>query len=230
MSGIGYKSKANLTYEFLKERIVSGEIETDAPLVIDRLTKEIGVSQTPVREALRRLEAEGLVIYTPHEGARVAPVSLKELEELHLLRSALEGLAAEFAAINLSDSDIEQLGFLSRVMAEAIKANDSKEFVSTNERFHKIIVAGSKNEVLMQMYTDVMGRAARYRIGTHRLEHLSSKLNEEHEAIVAALKRRDSEAARSIIETHIRRSMREIMRYYAKSETNDDAGGEAAVS
>ena len=211
---IVFKSKLDYVYELLKKRIVTGELDTEAELVIAKVAEELGVSQTPVREALKRLEAEALIVISPNGKAKVAPISLQDLTDLHMVRSALEGLAAELAAVNLTEGEINRLGDLAVEIRGLLLNNNLDRYDQLNQEFHNIIVTAAHNEVLLQTYSDIMLKRARYRIGTYRIHNLSQVLADEHDTIVTALRNRNSQEARQLAEHHIKRSLNDLLKYY----------------
>ncbi len=224
VNSIVFKSKLDYVYELLKKRIVSRELETETELVIAKVADELGVSQTPVREALKRLEAEGLITISVNGKAKVASISLQELTELQLVRSVLEGLAAELAVNNLTDEELNRLENLAAEIRGLLSQNDLDRYDELNLEFHNIIVKAAHNNELKQTFDEIMLKRARYRIGTYRIRSLSKTLADEHDSIVTALRNHDSVEARRLAELHIRRSLDELLKYYQDDQTREGGG------
>jgi len=151
-------TKQERVYEALRERILSGAYGPGYRLVIDALADEFSVSALPVREAIRRLEAEGLVVYRPNAGAQVAPADPSVFEEEMTVLALLEGLATSLAAPNLGRDEIKQLREVNQQMAEAMEHLDSLGFGRLNQEFHSIIYDNCPNAALVGLLRDVARR------------------------------------------------------------------------
>jgi DNA-binding GntR family transcriptional regulator len=151
-------TKQERVYEALRERILSGAYGPGYRVVIDALAEEFSVSALPVREAIRRLEAEGLVVYRPNAGAQVAPADPSAFEEEMTVLALLEGLATSLAAPNLGRDEIKQLRDVNRQMAEAMERLDSLGFGRLNQEFHAIIYDHCPNAALVGLLRDVARR------------------------------------------------------------------------
>jgi len=150
-------NKQERTYTILRDRIRSGEFQPMARLNIDALSRELGVSPIPVREALRRLEAEGWVRFQPNIGAIVAPADATTWEQEMVAAAILEGAATADAAARLGPSDMARLRSIAAEMERVALADDSLRFAALNRRLHATIVARCSNayvvELLEQTYT-----------------------------------------------------------------------------
>jgi DNA-binding GntR family transcriptional regulator len=150
-------NKQERTYTILRDRIHSGEFQPMARLNIDALSRELGVSPIPVREALRRLEAEGWVRFQPNVGAIVAPVDATTWEQEMVAAAILEGAATADAAARLRPSDMTRLRRIAADMEQVAAAGDPLRFSTLNRRLHATIVARCANaylvELLQQTYT-----------------------------------------------------------------------------
>jgi DNA-binding GntR family transcriptional regulator len=151
-------TKQERVYREVRERILSGAYGPGYRVVIDALAEEFEVSALPVREAIRRLEAEGLVIYRPNAGAQVAPAEPGVFDEEMTVLAILEGYATALAAPELSAADIEQLTAINARMIRAMEQMDSLTFGRLNQEFHALIHQRCPNAALVAMLRDVARR------------------------------------------------------------------------
>jgi DNA-binding GntR family transcriptional regulator len=151
-------TKQERVYRAVRERILSGVYGPGYRVVIDALAGEFGVSALPVREAIRRLEAEGLVIFRPNAGAHVAPADPGLFSEEMTVLAVLEGYATALASTQLGQAEIHQLGALTDQMVAAIERLDPLSFGRLNQEFHAIIYAHCPNAALVDLLQDVARR------------------------------------------------------------------------
>jgi DNA-binding GntR family transcriptional regulator len=151
-------TKQERVYRVVRERILSGTYGPGYRVVIDALAGEFGVSALPVREAIRRLEAEGLVIFRPNAGAHVAPADPGLFDEEMTVLAVLEGYATALAAKELSKADIKRLSALTDSMVEAIERLDPLSFGRLNQEFHSVIYERCPNAALVDLLRDVARR------------------------------------------------------------------------
>lgn len=157
---IVYRSKAHVAYLELRSRIVTGDLKAGATLNQEQLAAELGVSTTPLREALRKLETEGFVKGRSHKDVYVAPLDPAEVTQLYVVRSSLDALAARLAAENLDDESRQAIE-----MAAAALGTDARDAdpVAVNRQFHRAIYTASKNEILVEVLDSLWDRSDRYR-------------------------------------------------------------------
>lgn len=155
MAATSTVTKQERVYQTLRERILSGVYGPGFRVVIDALAEEFSVSALPVREAIRRLEAEGLVTYRPNAGAQVAPADPGQFAEEMAVLAVLEGYATALAAPLLDDADLVELGSIIDAMEAAMAQVDSLEFGRLNQEFHGRIFAASPNTSLVTTLRDV---------------------------------------------------------------------------
>lgn len=151
-------TKQERVYQAIRERILSGVYGPGYRVVIDALAEEFEVSALPVREAIRRVEAEGLVIYRPNAGAQVAPVEPGTFEEEMTVLALLEGYATALAAPELDESDIDRLREINARMGESIERLDPLTFGRLNQEFHVLISEHCPNATLVTMLHEVARR------------------------------------------------------------------------
>jgi DNA-binding GntR family transcriptional regulator len=191
-------------YGQLRHAITSGKFSPGHRLVIDDLAADLGVSITPVREALRQLQREGLVSDIPYSGMQVATLSVAELRELYTVLGVLEGFAVRRAAELLSPAEIEELGRDLQGLADSAAKGDLAAFRRLNDRFHRRIVArGSGGGVLMDMIEQLTRNVVRYAAAGDVLDHAYLEASQaEHELLHAHLRNKDGEAAESLARHH----------------------------
>jgi DNA-binding GntR family transcriptional regulator len=212
-------------------RILTGEYRLGTPLRQAQLADEFGVSRTPVREALRKLEAAGLVEIVRHRGAVVRGPSARDLREAYIVRAELEGLAAEFAARWITDGELEQLARATELFRTAVDAYSeggagkgagrmtrAKEWVRANDMLHGLIQTASRNVQLQRSISDVLDRCLRpgdasWSALSHDT-HLLRTNARQHEEIVRALERHDGTEARRLMTAHIRHSGEHVATWF----------------
>jgi DNA-binding GntR family transcriptional regulator len=187
--------------EVLLERILHGVYEPGERIVETRVAREFGVSQGPVREALRELESLRLVTSEPFVGVRVRAVSPEELGEIYPVRSGLEEIAARTAAARLA-GDVRAFEAEIAAMRRAADAGDAHAFMPHDVRFHRLIVEASGNARLIELWTSLQVEA-RTMITALRTGLDAAEVAARHEEIVEALRRRDADAAGRGIRAHV---------------------------
>ena len=218
-----YKSKAQAVCELLRQRILDFHYEPGQALSIDGLARELGVSKIPIRESIKQLEAERLVDVVLHVGARVAPVSLAQAEQIYPIRHALCDLGVRLAVDRLDDATLDYLGGLQREMEAATRVRDTSTVDRLNREFHLRIVEASGNPELYQLYRDLMHRCSRFRAGVSLTHRRAIAVMTEHRAILAALRARDVEEAVRASNEHDRLSAEEIVEQLRVKEAARDA-------
>jgi len=198
-----YRTLQGIVYDTIRDAILSGRYQPGQRLIADELAREVGVSRMPVREALHRLEATGLVTLTPHRGAVVNEVSEAEIIEIYHIRAVLDGLATRLAAPHLGKPDYNRLNASLGEMAEAAKGKDLDRVLRVNRDFHQRIWQAARAPRLHSLLENLYDASQRFRhislLLPGRLEHIT----QEHRHIVQALARGDvDKAERFAIEHH----------------------------
>src|SRR5690606_7880656 len=160
------KPLRELVFDALREAIINGTLKPRERLMEIQLAEELGVSRTPIREALRKLEIEGFIVMVPRKGAYVADLSFKDIADVFEIRSALEGLAAELAAERITDEELDEMERLLIEKAEAIASNDMEKLVLVDTKFHEAIYKASRNERLTNIISNLREQIQRYRATT----------------------------------------------------------------
>lgn len=193
-------------FETLKEAIVAGELAQGSKITEDGLAKQYGISRGPLREAIRRLEALRLLVRIPHAGMRVVTLTAEMMQEIYIIREALEGMSARLAATRMTDAEIKELQQLLLKHESNINQSKGKEYFQREGDldFHFCIARASNNQWLMQLLSNELYQLLRM------CRHRSSKTPErpikalnEHKQIVEAIAQRDPELAEILMRRHI---------------------------
>ncbi len=183
-------------YFQLKRMIMDNEIAANAQLLEQELAKRLGMSRTPVREALSRLENDGLVEIIPRRGVRILPLSSQDMADIYLILTGLESTAAEYVAKNgLSEKQLDLLREAVDDMDKALAAENLEAWAAADERFHKLLVELTNNQRLITMVETLWDQVHRARMITLKLRPKPGQSNSDHRALVNAIVDRDSEAA-----------------------------------
>lgn len=190
----------------LREAIFDGDLEPGAPLRQEAVAQDFGISRIPVREALRHLESEGLVVIRPHSGAKVAVLDFEEYTEIYKIRERLEPLAISESIGNLSDEQKRQV----ERMADEVETltGDLKAWLDADRRFHLACYAGVSTPRMLRMIVDFWNTTQRYRriLLTTFTDDDFAVVHDEHRLIVNAVVRGNKRAAEDLIRMHIERS------------------------
>lgn len=206
MSEDSYSLSAKV-FRKLRQDILSGKYEANDELKEISIGEELGVSRTPVREALRQLELEGLVSIVPNKGAFVVGVSLKDIRDIYEIRSLLEGLCAKWAAANITSeqlAELEENVFLSEFHAGR---ENWEQILELDNRFHELLYEASGSKELIHVLRDYHQYVQRVRRITLSDKERVGNSTGEHKLIVEALKEHDAETAQKCAKLHIRNTM-----------------------
>ncbi|NLY82412.1 MAG: GntR family transcriptional regulator [Clostridiales bacterium] len=194
-----------LVYEELKHKILIGNVNPGTRLMEIELAESMGVSRTPIREAIRKLEKEGLVSIEPRRGAYVSDISIKDMVDILEVREDLEGLAASLAARRINEEEASELKRITEKYSEAIISGNTDDIVKYDEMFHKLVVSCSGNRTLMQMVGSVQELALRFRYLYYDDYSRYEDMPGEHTGIMEAIINGDEKKARDQADLHIKR-------------------------
>ena len=199
-----YLPLRDLVFNTLRQAILKGELKPGERLMEIQLAEKLGVSRTPIREAIRKLELEGLVIMIPRRGAEVARISQRSLQDVLEVRGALEELATDLACQRITDEELQKLQDAENHFKEVVAAGASEmEIAEADEAYHDIIYAASGNTKLVQMINNLREQMYRYRLEYIKDEAKRGTLIDEHERILEAIKLRDIIRAKALMKEHI---------------------------
>jgi DNA-binding GntR family transcriptional regulator len=191
-------------YDQLRVGILEGELEPGTELAEVALSEQLGVSRGPIREAISRLAAEGLVSVRPRRGAVVRSLSKEEFLELYQVREALERMAVQLAVPRLTETQLKELAALNEVMNASAAHDDVGGFFEANVAFHSRLLEASGNSTLQEVYRQLLGQLGRYRLRSLTLRGNLQRSVSEHAAILRAAKRGDADRAAQLMAEHIR--------------------------
>jgi DNA-binding GntR family transcriptional regulator len=197
-------------YDHLRGEIFEGRLEPGAELAEVALADQLGVSRGPIREAIGRLAAEGLVTMRPRRGTVVRSLSADEFLELYQVREALERMAVQLAVPQLTAEQLEELQALNERMQDAAAREDLGAFFDANLAFHAYLLEASRNATLQQVYRQLLGNLGRYRLRSVSLRGNLNRSVAEHAAILRAAKRGDAHRAAQLMAEHIRVPQRRL--------------------
>ncbi len=192
-----------MTVEALRERILRGDYPDGEPLRQDALADELGVSRIPVREALRQLEAEGLVTFNPHRGAVVSSFSLEEIEELFELRVEIECDLLRRAIPRMTKDQLERATDVLDEFEDALNAGEASRWGPLNWHFHAALYAPARRSVTMSVLQKLHRHSDRYFRMQVLIVNGGARANEEHRAIAGAVVRKDVKLASQLMHAHI---------------------------
>jgi DNA-binding GntR family transcriptional regulator len=223
------KTLADYVLETLREGLFSGRYPPDSRLDQKLLAEELGVSLIPVRESLRRLEAEGLVRIYPHRGVFVAERSVNEVKEILCIREVLEELATQLTVPNLSDRMLKHLADLIEQMEQALTATDMARFLALSETFHFAIYETSGQELLLRMIRSLWDRTRLYHQGSTFLPEHAAKLLAGDKDIYAACRAGDAVVAGQLVRGCVRQTMEVIIAKMALEPANGQPSATQAI-
>lgn len=198
-----YLPLRDVVFKTLREAILKGNLAPGERLMEIQLANQLGVSRTPIREAIRKLELEGLVIMIPRRGAEVASITEKDLKDVLEVRTSLEELAIGLACERISDEAVEELKAALKNFKAAINEGDVTKIAESDVAFHDIIFNATDNARLIQIVNNLREQMYRYRLEYLKDYTTHDRLYSEHEQIVAAIAGRNKEQAKKLIIEHI---------------------------
>lgn len=198
-----YLPLRDVVFNTLRQAILRGELKPGERLMEIQLANKLGVSRTPVREAIRKLELEGLVLMIPRKGAEVADISEKSLKDVLEVREALEELAARLACDKITKEGINRLKEAAQDLRSALKSNDITQMAEADVRFHDVICNATENQKLGQLLNNLREQMYRYRIEYLKDQHVYEKLLSEHEEIIRHIEKGEKDEAARVVSRHI---------------------------
>lgn len=198
------KTAGQAVYENLRGSILDGTLEPGSKLGQDRIASQLGVSRMPVREALSRLEAEGMIVFETYRGAFVAPLTLAEVEQIYLMRLALEPLLARLGAQQLQDEQMGQLESANHGLARALRAGDAASMFEHVRSFHEVLYAAAGRRLVLSQVLSLRDLAERY-IRSYltlpgRLEHVV----DNHQELLQAARNHEAGQVEQLIQEELK--------------------------
>ena len=211
-----YLPLRDVVFNTLRQAILRGEMEPGERLMEIQLAQKLGVSRTPIREAIRKLELEGLVIMIPRKGAEVAHITEKDMRDVLEVRCTLEELAVALACKNVTPERIMDLRAANKVFESAIVSKDVVNIVDADVQFHDTIYAMTDNDRHIQIINKLREQMYRYRLEYVKDARTHSILINEHNDIIQKLADKDVEGAKMFMRQHIRNQEKGIIRLLNK--------------
>lgn len=192
-----------VVFNTLRYAILHGDLKPGERLMEVKLADTLGVSRTPVREALKLLEGEGLVNMIPRKGAVVSKIDEKTMEDVLVVRRSLEGLAVKLACECITSDQIQSLKEVTDTLEDAINRNEIDKIADLDVRFHDIILNAANNKKLVQVLNEIKEQMYRYRLEYVKYEEDHKTILNEHRAIIRSLEAHDKNLAAEILKKHI---------------------------
>ena len=207
------KSLRGQVFDKIRSDILKGRYQKGDELVECTIGKEMGVSRTPVREAIRQLELEGLVQLIPNKGAFVTGISASDVRDIYLIRSRLEGLAARMAAEHISSEQLAEMEETIVLSDYRVKKEHFEQVCEMDGKFHKLLYAASGSRILEHTLTDFHQYVQRVRMASITNRIRMHKSNSEHEKILEAIRNKDGDQAEKVAAEHISNTVENLKQY-----------------
>lgn len=196
----------------IEQAILSGEFPPGYSLIEQKLSSELGVSRTPVREALRQLELEGLVTSVPNKGVVVVGISEKDIDDIYTIRMAIEGIAARWAAVNITGEELTKLRDIVELQEFYIGKNDTLQIRHLDSQFHQAIYSASRSRPLRQILSQFHNYIQKPREISVKYSGRAAASVDEHRKIYEAIAAHDSARAEAEAAEHIRRAKDNLLK------------------
>ena len=210
-----YLPLRDVVFNTLREAILKGELKPGERLMEMHLANKLGVSRTPIREAIRMLEQEGLAVTIPRKGAQVAKMTEKDLQDVLEVRDALDALTVTCACERMTDAQFVELKEAMKAFEQATKTDDVRKIVEADEAFHDVIYAAAANPKLETIINSAREQMYRYRYEYVKNPSVYAQIIQEHKTIIDGFDRRDVEFLKDIMHTHLSNqinAVRELIR------------------
>ncbi|MBQ8418657.1 MAG: GntR family transcriptional regulator [Phascolarctobacterium sp.] len=207
-----YKPLRELVCESIRQAIIDGTFSPGERLMEIQLADEMGVSRTPVREAIRKLELEGFVVMIPRRGTYVADISIRDITEIYEIRTCLDELAAGLAAERITDEELETLNRLLVEFGQYINAGDMEKIVEVDTAFHEVLYMASRNDRLHSIINNLREQVTSIRGRSMSYPGRLTETMDEHRALVDSIAARDVERAQNAARIHIENAEHTLMK------------------
>lgn len=206
-----YLPLRDVVFKTLRQAILTGELKPGERLMEIHLANRLGVSRTPIREAIRMLELEGLVTMIPRKGAEVSRISKQDISDVLEVRASLDALAVRLCCERITEEEIQKLEDAVKAFSEAVASGDLTAVAQADVDYHDIIVNASKNKRLVQMVFNLAERVYRYRLEYIKDKSSHENLIKEHREILDFIKKKDAQNAEKAIIKHVQNQERAII-------------------
>ena len=198
-----YLPLRDVVFKTLRQAILRGELKPGERLMEIKLANKLGVSRTPIREAIRKLELEGLVLMIPRRGAEVAEITEKSLNDVLEVRKALEELSVQLACERITPEQVEEMKMAAEDFRKVLKSGDVTKIAEADVKFHDIIFAATNNQRLITLLNNLREQMYRFRVEYLKQKECYPQLLEEHDKLIALISGGEVEEACELMGCHI---------------------------
>lgn len=206
-----YLPLRDVVFNTLRQAILRGELKPGERLMEIQLANKLGVSRTPIREAIRKLELEGLVLMIPRKGAEVAEITEKSLRDVLEVRRALEELAVELACEKITPEQIQELRDAAASFRDSLQEGDITRIAEADVKFHDVIYLATDNQKLIQLLNNLREQMYRYRVEYLKRSDFHQQLMDEHEEIIETIERGQKDQAVQVVCQHVDNQVEAVM-------------------
>ena len=218
-----YLPLRDVVFNTLRQAILRGELKPGERLMEIQLANKLGVSRTPIREAIRKLELEGLVLMIPRKGAEVAEITEKSLRDVLEVRRALEELAVELVCEKITDEQIQDLKDAAEEFKESLKDGDITRIAEADVKFHDVIYMATDNQKLIQLLNNLREQMYRYRVEYLKHREFHPQISKEHKELITYLEAGAKEQAEEKIGVHIDKQARTVLETIRRNKNPEKA-------
>ena len=204
-------------YQKIRDDITKGRLLPGERLLESKFAKEFNCSHTPIREALRQLESEGLILFERNKGVTIRKISIQEIDEIYCILPLLEGCAARLSTAQANRNDVVYLRGLHHKLMRATKKNDLTQWILINMEFHNFFIEHARNETLSQTLNNLKLRIYPYRHITIRIPGHLEKHGAYHKKILEGYEAKDGQRAEKYMRLHLEAVGEELMNYLKES-------------
>lgn len=198
-----YLPLRDVVFNTLRKAILRGELKPGERLMEIQLANKLGVSRTPIREAIRKLELEGLVLMIPRKGAEVAQITEKNMQDVLEVRKALEELSVQLACERITPEQVEEMKMAAKDFRKVLKSGDVTKIAEADVKFHDIIFAATNNQRLITLLNNLREQMYRFRVEYLKQKECYPQLLEEHDKLIALISGGEVEEACELMGCHI---------------------------
>ena len=198
-----YLPLRDVVFNTLRKAILRGELKPGERLMEIQLANKLGVSRTPIREAIRKLELEGLVLMIPRKGAEVAQITEKNMQDVLEVRKALEELSVQLACERITPEQVEEMKMAAEDFRKVLKSGDVTKIAEADVKFHDIIFAATNNQRLITLLNNLREQMYRFRVEYLKQKECYPQLREEHDKLIALISGGEVEEACELMGCHI---------------------------
>jgi len=199
------------TYRILKRAIIRGDLTPNSKLILTEIAKSLGISITPIREAINKLASEGLVTIIPNKGMIVKEINIDDFQEILQVRAFLDGLIAKLATEKITDKEIDNMMGMMHEMEQRVKEDDRLTYNDLDIKFHDFLLTIAGNKALKEIYNNhLIEHGCRFRLRTLKISDRMGKSLKEHREIALKIKERNPDEANRASQEHIENILRSI--------------------